>query len=135
MKLKSRVLNPKDYDKLTEWWKWWRFPVVDRSLLPDNGCGGFMVESDGVELVAGFLYFTNSSFALCEYIVSNPEVKDKELRNESIKFLIDEISKEAKANGVKALFTVVKNKNLEDKYLESGYVLGSKGSNELIKIL
>lgn len=131
----SRVLKEEDYDKLTEWWKWWRFPVVDRSMLPNNGMGGFMVEDNGVDLAAGFLYFTNSGFALCEFIVSNPEVKDRELREKSIVLLIDEISKEAKINGVKCLFTYIKNKNLEDKYLRAGYSFGTKGSNELVKIL
>jgi len=131
--MKSRVLKPEDYDKLTEWWKWWRFPVIDKSLLPNNGLGGFMVEHNGIDVVAGFLYFTNSGFALCEFVVSNPEVRDKTIREDALVFLIDEITKEAKVNGVKCLFTYVKNSNLEKKYLKAGYQIGTKGSNELIK--
>lgn len=135
MSLDCRVLQESDYGILTEWWKWWRFPVVPKELLPNNGLGGFMIEKDGINVVAGFLYFTNSAFALCEYVVSNPKVRDKELRDESIKLLIDEITKEAKLNGVKCLFTSVKNKNLEDKYLECGYIVGTENTKELIKVL
>lgn len=131
--MESRILNLNDYETLTKWWKWWRFPVVDRELLPNNGLGGFMVEEDGVEIVAGFLYFTNSKFALCEYVVSNPKVKDRNLREKAIVFLINEITKEAKLNGVKCLFTSLKNSNLEDKYLKAGYSLGTKNTNEYIK--
>lgn len=131
----SRVLKESDYETLVDWWKWWRFPVIDKSLLPNNGLGGFMVEENGLEIAAGFLYFTNSGFALCEFVVSNPNVKDRKLREDALVFLINEITAEAKNNGVRCLFTYIKNSNLEKKYLKSGYKLGTKGSNELIKII
>ena len=61
MELNKRRLQHDDYDTIVEWWKSWPDWVpLARNLLPENGTGGIMIERDGIPIVAGFLYSTNS---------------------------------------------------------------------------
>lgn len=129
-----RYLTESDYQMLVEWWEWFRFPAPKINMLPQNGLGGVMiVNEEGINVCAGFLYFTNSDFCIVEYVVSNPEYRDKN-RKEAIRMLIErlgEVAKEQKGSGL--LFTSVKNENLVNRFLEADYSDGGKAT-ELIKI-
>lgn len=131
MEFKVRFLNEGDYEVLCGWWKAWRWSAPPRDFLPENGCGGLMVEKDGILVVAGFLYFTNSAVAWSEFIVSNFEYKDKD-RKEAIKILIYELGALAKSKGSKYVYTVVKNPNLKNAYREMGFVDGSVKVDEMV---
>jgi hypothetical protein len=130
-----RFLKEEDYDVLCQWWKAWRWTPPERDFLPENGCGGIMVSKDGVDIVAGFIYFTNSKVSWSEFIISNFDFKDKENRNEAIKILIHEITKLAHSKGYKYIYTVVKNKNLGDIYKEMGFINGSVKVDEMVMVL
>lgn len=132
--METRWLNDYDYDTLVEWWKWFRFAPPPKVTLPENGKCGIMVTKDGVEVCAGFLYFTNSNMCWMEYIVSNPNVKDKATRDECIKFLINGLSYLSEVNGYSIIYTSVKNQNLINKYLSCGFIKGSDNCTEMIKI-
>ena len=41
-----------------------------------------MIEKNNIPIVAGFLYFTNSSAVLLEWIVSNPDYKEKDKKKQ-----------------------------------------------------
>ena len=88
-KLLFRPLNEGDYETICSWWKWWRWAVLPKDFLPNNGEGGFMIEKNNVPIVCGFLYLTNSKVAILEWIVSNPEYKDKDRKQAIEKLLID----------------------------------------------
>lgn len=126
-----RFLNENDYDVLCGWWKSWRWQSPPRDFLPENGTGGLMVEKDGVSIVAGFLYFTNSAVAWSEFIISNFDYKDKD-RKEAIKILIIELTELAKSKGSKYIYTVVKNQNLKKAYQEIGFKNGSVKVDEMV---
>jgi hypothetical protein len=128
---KIRLLTDNDYPTLSNWWNFWRFPVPLKEYLPDEGKGGVMVYKDGIEICAGFLFFTNSKMAWLEFIVSNPEYKEKD-RKEAICFLINELTQIAKSKGFKIIFTSIKNENLVNRFKECGYVVGSENTKELI---
>lgn len=130
-----RLLNDFDYDLLCTWWKAWRWTAPPRDFLPQNGKGGYMVMKDDIPIVAGFIYFTNSSVCWSEFIISDFNYKDKESRKEAIKILIFELNEVARKKGFKYIYTVVKDSSLEKSYLEMGYVNGSKKVNEMFKIL
>lgn len=129
-----RFLNEADYDVLCQWWKAWRWTAPPRDFLPENGCGGLMIEKYGVPVVAGFLYFTNSAVAWSEFVISNFDYKEKD-RKEVIKTLIFELSELAKSKGSKYIYTVVKNQNLKQIYEEIGYSNGSVKVDEMFMIL
>ena len=129
-----RFLKEDDYEVLCEWWKAFRFPAPPRDFLPENGTGGIMVQKDGVNIVAGFVYFTNSAIAWSEFIISNFDYKDKD-RKEAIKILIYELNELSKSKGSKYLYTVVKNQNLKKIYQEMGYSNGSVAVDEMVLVL
>jgi len=134
MELQVRELKESDWETLCSWWKWWRWPEVSKDLLPANGLGGLMICKNDVPIVAGFLYLTNSKGALLDWIVSNPEYKEKD-RLLAIKLLIDSCEQLAKMNGYNIIFTFTRNKSLLNIHEELGYSIDPKPSYEIIKII
>ena len=125
-----------DYKQFCEWWSWFRFPAPPLDMLPNNGNDGIVVIHNNIDVCAGFLYATSSpSLFWCEYIVSNPEIKDRIIRKEALKLLIETISKLAKQMGGKIIFTSLKNESLVKSYESCGYVIGSTNTTEMIKNL
>jgi len=132
--LKYRQLTENDYsDFLIKWWTDNRFTPPPIDFLPNNGKDGIVVyDADtNTNIAAGFVYITNSEVAWVEYIVANFEVKDKELRKQSIEFLIKQL---ALSSGKKYLFSSLKNPNLIKHYLNSGFVVGSQNTTELLYV-
>ena len=130
--LKYRQLTENDYsDFLIKWWTDNRFTPPPIDFLPNNGKDGIVVyDADtNTNIAAGFVYITNSEVAWVEYIVANFEVKDKELRKQAIEFLIKQL---ALSSGKKYLFSSLKNPNLIKHYLNSGFVVGSQNTTELL---
>lgn len=125
-----RILTEEDYSLLCRWWKFWRFPAPTQEMLPNNGTCGVMISKDGVDICAGFLYFTNSAMCWLEYVVSNPEVREN--RDELIQQTIYELTMMAKAKGCKVVFTSIKHPRLIKHYEAVGYVQGSKGTVEMV---
>lgn len=134
---KVRWLEAEDYDTLYKWWKDWRWTIPPtREDLPDEGKCGVMVSYDGIDICAGFMYLTNSkNYALIEYIVSNFEFKDKTIRNEGKKQVVEALTYLIQAQGYKKIFTSLKNEGLKQSFIECGFEVGSKNTTELIKIL
>jgi hypothetical protein len=133
--MEVRFLNEGDYDVLSSWWKDWRWTPPPRDFLPQDGTGGMMVSKDGIDVCAGFIYFTNSKTAIVEFIVSNFQYKNKD-RKEAIEFLISTLTEVAKeTNGCKYIYTSLKNESLINSFSACGYHKGSTGCIEMIKIL
>lgn len=132
-----RALNENDYDQyLVEWWsKWPGWTAPPRDFLPENGRGGLMIEKNGIPIVAGFVYLTNSAIAWNEFIISNFDYKDKKDRKDAILILIRELCRVAKSCGKTYVYTVVKNKSLIKLYKESGFISGSKTVDEMFLFL
>ena len=133
-KLTVRNLKKDDYDFIAKWWKWWWGTTVDRDFLPENGTGGLMVEKDGRPIIAGFIYETNSSSVLLEWIVSDPEYRDND-RKQAVELLITEAEKLTKNLGYKYMFTIGRNKNLIETHKKLGWTVDDKPSHEITKKL
>ena len=133
-KLIFRPLTEEDYDTICKWWKWWRWPLVPKDFLPDNGKSGFMVEKNNIPIVSGFLYLTNSSVVLLEWIVSNPEYRDDD-RKEAIELLINSVEELCVNMDMKYIFSVGKNKHLIDLHKKLGWSVDKKPSYEITKKL
>lgn len=130
--MEFRYIEQSDYEMLVDWWKFWKFPAPPIEMLPDSGV---IVNKNGVDICAGFIYFTNSKTCWIEFIVSNPNVRQKEDRREAIINVIDILCSIGKNNGYTIAYTSLKNESLQNKYLECGFVEGSKNCNEYIKRL
>lgn len=132
-----RKFELSDYNELTEWWSFWRFPAPSLNLLPilpDDRVNGFLATKDGMNIACGFLYFTNSDFCWIEYIVSNPKAT-KEDRANGLNKVIEALTEEGKAYGFTVAFTSVKNESLIKRMKGLGFIEGTTGATELIKIL
>lgn len=132
--LHYKQLTENDYhDFLVKWWQDNRFTPPPIDFLPNNGKDGIVVINTDTneKICAGFIYITNSEVAWLEFVVSNFEVKNKELRKQAIEFLISQL---IKTSGKKYIFTTVKNPNLIKHFTNSGFVIGSESTTELIYI-
>ena len=132
MKFNARKLTEQDYKMLVSWWKWWRWSPPAITLLPDNGTGGLIIEKNNEPIVAGFLYFTNSEMVLLEWIISNPEYKQKD-RKDTIEFLIKVSETLCKKQNKKHMFTIGRNKHLIDIHKKLDWNVDNKTSYEIIK--
>jgi hypothetical protein len=130
--MKARELTHQDYEVLCEWWRFWRFTPPAIELLPDYGLGGIMIEDeDGTPLSCGFIYDTNSHICWIEYIVANPKI-DKQLRSKSIDVLLENLKYLCKERKYIIAFSSIKNESLLNKYLDNGWALGTKNTNEMV---
>ena len=131
MELSKRRLQHEDYETLVKWWESWPDWVpLARNLLPENGTGGIMIERDGNPIVAGFLYGTNSKIAWMEWIVGNPEERNK---SEAIKLLISSLEEWAVEGGFKVILSIGRSRSLIDKHKKLGYTVDDNPSYEIIK--
>jgi hypothetical protein len=129
-----RSLEESDWDTLVGWWKWWRWAIMPKDFLPENGTGGIMVVKDGVCVVAGFLYTTNAKVVILDFIVSNPSYKNKN-RKTAVEVLIKEAEVRAKRLKCKHIFSISKSTHLIDAHKELGWIVDNKPSYEIIKNL
>ena len=130
--LQYRQLTENDYqDFLVKWWTDNRFPPPPLDFLPNNGKDGIVVfDADtNINIAAGFVYITNSEVAWVEFVVSNFQVKDRELRKKAIEFLISQL---VKTSGKKYIFSSIKNPNLIKHFTNSGFIIGTKDTTELV---
>ena len=133
MELKTRILLESDWDTLCKWWESWPDWVnPPKTLLPDNGTGGLMVEKDGKPIVAGFLYLTNSDAVLLEWIVSDPEYREKD-RKQALELLITSAEDACRALGKVHMFSIGRNKHLIETHKKLGWTADPDPSYELIK--
>ena len=110
-----RKLTESDYETLVKWWKAWKWPPIEKDFLPDNGTGGFVVEKEGVMIVAGFVYITNSKAVLLEWVISNPKYREDD-RDMAITCLINTIEKIVKGWGYNYIFTIGRTQPLIKKH-------------------
>jgi hypothetical protein len=129
----TRSLNENDWDTLVEWWdEWPDWTTPPREFLPDNGTGGLMVEKDGLPIVAGFIYETNSAGALFEWVVSNPKYRESD-RRDAIEKLINDAESTMKTMGYKHIFSIGRSKSLMNIHKKLGWHVDKKPSHEIIK--
>ena len=134
-KLFTRKLRESDWDTLVAWWDTWPDWVAPpRGFLPDNGTGGLMVEKNNMPIVAGFIYETNSDAVLFEWVVSNPDYREKDRQDAVEKLLIDAENK-IKEMGYKRVFSIGRTKRLIDTHKKLGWSVDDKPSHEIIKNL
>ena len=131
MKFNVKRLVESDYETLCKWWKWWRWSPPPLTFLPETG---FMVVKENIEIAACYVYLTNSKAALLEWVVSNPEYKEKD-RKEALKFLIQIVEEILKQQGFIHVMTMGRNSSLLKIHEELGWTIDPTPSHEIIKNL
>jgi hypothetical protein len=135
MELNIRRLKDSDWETLVSWWNDWPDWVnPPKDFLPENGTGGLMVEKNNKPIVAGFLYFTNSTAVLLEWVVSDPDYKEKD-KKKAIELLILSAENVCKESGKKYMFSIGRNNSLIKTHKKMGWNVDDKPSYEISKKL
>lgn len=133
MSLTIRLTNINDYQELVNWWKWHRWSNPPSTELLDNLKFGIMISNETENVCAGFIYFTNAkAFGLLEYIVSNPNVKNRAVRKEALKLLIASLCNVANKKGMSTIITFVKQPNLINTLNECGFIKSAEGYSSMV---
>jgi len=134
MEFNVRSLNSEDYKILVEWWKGWKWPVLPKEALPSNGKGGIMVYKKDILVVAGFLYWSNSTMVWLDWIISNPKYKEND-RQEAIEVLIKSAEDMVKAQGGGVMMSISRSKSLLKTHKTLGWNIETKPSYEMTKVI
>lgn len=132
--MNTRTLTGSDYEILSDWWKAWGWPVMAKDMLPDNGTGGIMVENKGENIVAGFLYWSNSKLVWLDWIISNPDA-DKKIRKQAIEMLILTAEQMVKDAGSKYIMSISRSNSLLKIHEKIGWSIDKTPSHEMIKVI
>tara|TARA_R110000803_G_scaffold109005_3_gene177343 strand:- start:2292 stop:2702 length:411 start_codon:yes stop_codon:yes gene_type:complete len=135
MELNIRRLKDSDWETLVSWWNDWPDWVnPPKDFLPENGTGGLMVEKNNKPIVAGFLYFTNSTAVLLEWVVSDPDYKEKD-KKKAVELLILSAENVCIQSGKKYMFSIGRNNSLINTHKKMGWNVDNKPSYEISKKL
>jgi len=132
--MNTRTLTESDWETLSDWWKAWNWPVMAKDMLPDNGTGGIMVENEGENIVAGFLYWSNSKLVWLDWIISNPKVS-RDIRQEAIKKLILTAEHMTKQAGSKYMMSISRSNSLLKTHEQMGWNVDKTPSHEMVKVI
>lgn len=100
MKIRNIDLDT-DFKVLCNWLTDHNKPLISKDLYPPTG---FMIQDEKMDLVAGFLYKTDSKLCVVENFISNPIIA-KDQRREAITLLFKTIIQKAQNDGFKIMFT------------------------------
>lgn len=106
--MKIQIYNNQNYEEICSWWKKQQWPVIPQESLSTSG---FLVVNDNVNVLAGWVYETNSNIALLEFVVANPEIKGPQ-RDEAFELLFKTVDSYCKLRNFKFIFTMVRNESL-----------------------
>tara|TARA_R110000764_G_scaffold92499_1_gene175839 strand:- start:208 stop:612 length:405 start_codon:yes stop_codon:yes gene_type:complete len=132
MKLNVRNLVESDYDLLVQWWKDWGWSPVSKDMLPDNGLGGIMIQSEKTPIIAGFIYWTNSDAVWLEWVVSDKKA-NRITRAKALMTIIDVVEEMARAEGKKYLVTFSDNKSFISTLKKKSWYVDDEPIKKIIK--
>lgn len=123
-----REFTEADYPTYTTWLALHNWPLIPRDMLPRTGV---IVEVDGINTCAGFLYNTDSNIAWLEYVVANP-LCDKLIRDKALDSLIPALLERAKGMGKSAVFSSIEHPGLIKRYQKHGGIIADSGVTNFI---
>lgn len=127
LNLAARPYLDTDHPTLAKWFTAQEWPTLPKEALPKTG---YIVPG----YCAGFLYKTDSSIAMLEWIIANPDTDYKD-RAVAINNVIESLVKEAKRSGYSVVFTYTKHERLIDKYLNNNFKITDKDMTHFMRVL
>jgi len=112
-----RPIKEKDYESINTWWEGNNYNPPPRELLPENGLHGLMICKEKKLVACAYLYTTNSKMGYCDYLVANPNYKQKD-RFEIITQLMIACVETACALGFLDFWFITNNKNMIERCRE-----------------
>lgn len=113
--MRCSLINSENYATLVEWYLGWNLPITPYSYIPKTSV---IVE----DVCAGFLYrMGETPMFWMEGIITNPKIKDKELKAQGISAVVEILESFAKLEGCELLMTSTPRETLTQKLLKMGY--------------
>lgn len=106
------------YETACEWWEAQGWSPMPKEALPQIGIISF---DDETPVAVCWLYQTDSTMAVMEWMVANPEVRDKTVRKRGIESVMLALQDVAKSMGFKTIFTSTKNRPYMKKLENVGF--------------
>ena len=129
-----RPLKEEDYETIVQWQtKWWKINLP-KTMLPDGGKSGFMIEKNNKPVACAFFYVTNSKIALIGWVMSDPEYREED-RQLLIELLITNIEDNSKKMGYVHMYTISGHEKLSKTYRKLGWADSNENVVHLMKNL
>lgn len=119
------------FEELANWWIFWRWYAHPQPIMFSDI--GYVVECDGQNICAGWLYTTNSTIASIEWVVSNPYTP-REVNDKCLDFLIECLSQRALKEGSKVVITSIKKEVLGKRLERLGFIKGDSDITQYSRI-
>ena len=117
-----------DMPDVRSWWEASGWPEVPSDHLSTDG---YMGEINGNKAIAAWVYHTNSSFCLLEFIVMNPSVRRAE-REAVFNQFVDYMIEYTKDLGFKTMFLTTKSQGLISRLQKKGFQATETGMTSLV---
>lgn len=122
----------KDYFIIQSWWQKHGSFAPQLHHLPNSPDGGIMVEVDDVPTCCGFMYRTDSSICVFEFVVSNP-ASNKEQRELGLDTLIQTANDWAEKKGYKLIYSSIGIQSYIHRLKKKGFIEADKGQTHMFK--
>lgn len=123
--MQIQAYSPLDLEQINHWLELREWPQFEAHVLPKTG---FIIKDTAV----GFLYKTDSSFCLMEWLVTNP-LKSSEERDKALNQVIEALVQNAKDSGFKLIFSSLSDQGLVKRYTNSGFIVTDNNMTNLIR--
>lgn len=126
-----KVYENEHYEILVDWWKKQDWQALPADMLSPTG---FISYDEETPIAAGFLYNTDSNWAVIEWVVGNPDV-DHEKRSEGLDLVLNGLLITAEGLGKKYIQTIVEHKRLIERYKNFKFMETDKNMTVMIRSL
>ena len=129
-----RPLKKEDYETISIWQKkWWKINLP-KTMLPDDGNSGFIIEKNNRPIACAFFYITNSKIALIGWLMSDPDYREED-RQSLIESLITNIENTSREMGYVHMYTISGHERLTKTYEKLGWNDSNENVVHLMKNL
>jgi sugar phosphate isomerase/epimerase len=108
-----RIFEPSDLAEINRWYVDRGFAPIELANLPKFG----LIEPG---VTAGFLYQTDSDFAILEGFISNPE-SDQKARDESLDIITEALTEMARNLGFAKVLAITSNLKIENRAMKHNF--------------
>ncbi len=129
MTVTIKQYKPSFYQTAVNWWKGNNWPSIPEKDLPTLGFVSFY---DETPVAVAWLYQTDSAYCLLEWMVSNPEFREKETRGKAIDGLLHAMLDAASKLGFTKVFTSTRAGKYVSRLEAQGFAVTEKNMINLI---
>lgn len=118
--MKIEKITTQNYNILVSWYDGWQLPrtpyhyIPKNAYLVDNICAGFVFQMDATPMW------------YIEGIISNPEIKDKDLKRKALNVLINTLLDVVKKNDGELIISSTPRETLKSTFFLSGFNVASE---------